>query len=483
MNSLGKNTIYNAIKTVSTTLFPLIAFPYATRMLLVDSLGKVNFGLSIISYFSLIASLGINVYAIRECSKVRRDPEKLSTTASQIFTINCISTIISYALLALTLLLASPLENYRTLIILQSISIAASTIGADWLNNVFEDFKFIAIRTIAFQFLSIFLLFLLVHNPNDYLIYAGITVVSNSGASIVNIIYRRRFCHLRVVFPIHLKRHLAPILLLFGMQVSQIFFVNSDQTILGLAKGDYDVGIYSLAVNVYTMVNTLIASIAWVVMPRLSIGFEERDYGAVNATLSYAAKFIITFGSPLVIGLIVLGPEIIWFLGGSDFEPSVHPLRILAIALAASYVSGFFINIIMLPSGREKIVFISSAVCALVNVALNIFLIPQFGYIAAAWTTVVAEVIGIIIVVPFVEKEIRLSGLTKTCISSLVGIGSIWIVGIVSNILFADPLVRMITSITASLVMYLVISILLKNDLVVGALEIVRSKINLWRKQ
>ena len=57
--SIKKNTVYNAIKTVSAILFPLITFPYISRVLLPENVGKINFGLSIVSYFSLIASLGI----------------------------------------------------------------------------------------------------------------------------------------------------------------------------------------------------------------------------------------------------------------------------------------------------------------------------------------------------------------------------------------------------------------------------------------
>ncbi len=76
-----KNTVYNIVKTLSTMVFPLITFPYIARVLGVENLGKINFGNSIVNYFSLIATLGIVVYAIRECSKVRDDKETLSEIA------------------------------------------------------------------------------------------------------------------------------------------------------------------------------------------------------------------------------------------------------------------------------------------------------------------------------------------------------------------------------------------------------------------
>ena len=161
--SIKKNSIYSMLKTGSAILFPLITFPYISRVLLTDSVGKINFGLSIVSYFSLIASLGINTYAIRECSAARENKEKLSNIASQIFSINIVTTVMAYIALAITLLCYPRLENYRVLIVVQSLTIGATTLGADWLNSAMEDFKYITLRTVTFQFLSLVLMFILVY--------------------------------------------------------------------------------------------------------------------------------------------------------------------------------------------------------------------------------------------------------------------------------------------------------------------------------
>ena len=100
--NLKLNTILNFIKTCSSIIFPLITYPYVLRVLLPENVGKVNFAHSIVSYFSLIATLGIQSYAIRECSKVRENRQMLDDTASQIFSINIWTTLLSYILLFLT---------------------------------------------------------------------------------------------------------------------------------------------------------------------------------------------------------------------------------------------------------------------------------------------------------------------------------------------------------------------------------------------
>ena len=108
-----KNTIYNAVKSVCGIVYPLITFPYISRVLLAENIGKINFSGSVVSYFSLIASLGISTYAIRECSKYRNDRKKLGDIASEILSINICSTFLAYAALGFTLFFARPLDAYR----------------------------------------------------------------------------------------------------------------------------------------------------------------------------------------------------------------------------------------------------------------------------------------------------------------------------------------------------------------------------------
>ena len=154
--SIKRNAFFNVLKNVSSILFPLITFPYISRVLLPENVGKINFSLSFVSFFSVIATLGIYTYAIRECSKVRDDSIKFNKIANQIYSINILTTIFAYSLLFIIVCSFSELESYRTIIIFQSASILAITLGADWINAAFEDFKFITYRTLFFQIFHLF---------------------------------------------------------------------------------------------------------------------------------------------------------------------------------------------------------------------------------------------------------------------------------------------------------------------------------------
>lgn len=164
-NLVRKNTVLNIIKSICTVVFPLITFPYISRTLLADGVGKINFGNSVVSYFFLFASLGVATYALKECAQNRNRREDLSKTASEIFSINMTSTILSYVVLVLLLVFARPLHNYRFLIVIQSTGILFNTLGAEWINSAMEDFTYITLRSIFFQGLSIVLMFIFVHRP------------------------------------------------------------------------------------------------------------------------------------------------------------------------------------------------------------------------------------------------------------------------------------------------------------------------------
>ena len=88
MRSVRRNAVLNISITCSNMLFPLLVFPYVSRVLLVDNMGKVSFFTSVASYAVLVASLGISTYGIRAVARVRDDREKLIKTVQELLYIN-----------------------------------------------------------------------------------------------------------------------------------------------------------------------------------------------------------------------------------------------------------------------------------------------------------------------------------------------------------------------------------------------------------
>ena len=479
--SIKKNTVFSSIKTLSSIIFPLITFPYISRILLPENVGKINFGLSIVSYFSLVASLGITTYAIRECSAIRYDKQKLSDTASQIFSINIITTIVAYLALAATLAFFKKLENYRSLIVIQSLAIVATTLGADWLNSAMEDFKYITLRTVTFQFVSLALMFIFVHEPEDYMKYAVISLISSVGASVTNIWYRRRYCSVHFIHNISTgiewKRHMVPIIYLFVMILAQTIFNSVDSTMLGLMHGDYEVGIYSTAHKITNIINQVVGSLLWVIMPRMSYYFAEKKYNEVNNLLRKVLGFNMLLGLPSATGCSMIAEDIIKAIAGDAFIEAASVLRILMLGFVFSLIGGNFLgNAILLPSKKERYYMIVCCITAFINVIGNYIFIPMFAARAAAGTTAVCSLTILILLLFKVEKNVKMERIGKMILAPIIGCIGIMAICLGCKII-GNLWVRIIMSISGSAVVYGAVQILMKNELVSDMIEIIRKRV------
>ena len=470
-NSVKKNTVLNVIKAICSIIFPLITFPYISRTLLTENVGKINFGNSIVNYFALAASLGITTYALKECSRNRNNREDLSKVSSEIFSINICSTVISYFALAVTLIFGRSLSNYRVLIIIQSSAILFTTLGADWINSAMEDFQYITIRSVGVQILSIILMFIFIHRPADYVKYALITVLSSSGGNILNIFYRKKYCDTRFTFHMNLRKHLPPIVLFFSMILAQQIYVNSDITILGLVKGDFEVGLYSTSVKIYNIVNSIIASVSTVVWPQIAEAYKKHSQQDVNRLAKYSLNFILVFGLPCIVGINMVARELILMIAGEEYVGATMSLQILTIALFFSFIGGWLGSTNYLPNGRESICLFSSTCAAITNLVLNLITIPLWGLNAAAMTTVIAEGLSLIILFVKYDKNMKISGLFGMLKGPILGCFLIIIASLVVRFFIMNSMLICLLSVVISVVCYFGILLLTKDEFFLGYVE------------
>lgn len=475
--SIKVNTVFSILKSVSSVVFPLITFPYISRVLLPDNVGKISFSSTYVNYFLLLATLGVTAYAVRELSRVREDKEAFQKLASQIFSINVITMVVSYLLLFLSLICFRSLDIYRDLIILQSSLLLCATVGTDWVNSAMEDFSYITLRTIAFQMISLIAMFLFVRKPDDYIIYTIISVFATGGANILNLWYCRRFCKIRFTLHPEWKRHFSPILQLFVMQLAQVVFSNADILMLGLIHGDYEVGVYTVAIRIYTILTQLLTSVFLVVLPRLSSYYGERDYEKINPLLRKVLGLLVSFGFPCLVGTVCLSREIVMIIGGEAYLGAVPVLQLLMIALFFSLLGGNFIgNVILIPSRREKPFLIVCCIAAVLNVIMNGILIPLLGIIGAAIATTSSSFAIFAMLLPSVEKEVRLGKLWTILFLPLLGCAWIVLTSVLCHWLIGDMWIRIFVTVGISVVGYGAILWIGKYELVTSVWNAIKNK-------
>lgn len=471
----------NGIRSVLNVLFPIITFPYVSRILSVKSIGIYNFSNTYISYFTLLAGLGITTYAVREGSKYRDDYQKLNLFSNQIFTINIISTIIAYILLIISLLIFKNLTNYVSCILIFSLQIFFTTLGTEWIYTIYEDFSYITIRSIIFQIFSIILLFVLVKKPNDYLWYAGITVLASVGSNVLNYIHAKSFIEIKLIKKPRFDLHIKPILIIFASSVATTLYVSSDTTILGLLKGDYAVGIYSVAVKIYTMINGLINGLLTATIPRLSMLLGKGIVKKYNDTLTKVINNISILVLPAAVGVIMLSKEVILIVAGPKYLNSILSLQIIVITLIFSIFSIVFTYCVLIPAKRERLVLRNTIIVGLANVVLNFIFIPLWSYDGASFTTVVSEIMIVTMDAwsarDIIKTIIISKGFFKNILSSLLGCVGIVLICWLCDISYKSLILKTVFSVILSIPLYFAVLILLKNKVAINLFKYFRIKL------
>ena len=431
--SVKKNALLNIIKQLCMIIFPMITFPFASRVLGKYYFGKINFGASIINYITLIAGLGITNYAIREGARIRDNHFKLQKMCNEIFSINLISTIIAYCILGLLIIFWEKLDGYTALLFIQSISVLFTTLGTDWVNSIFEDYFVITVRYIVCQTISILLMLIFVNSQEDYLLYALASVGSTILANGFNILYIRKKYKLYIKFTLRVNahRHLRPILILFGTAVASLIYINSDITILGILKNENAVGIYSVSAKIYALVKQMLNAMLIVTIPQIANEVSHKNRKVINHRLEEILGDLLIIIVPACVGLFMLSKNIIILFSGKEYYNAYSSLQILSVALLFATIACFYINVILIPFRLEQKALVATVISAMVNIILNFILIPILGLNAAAITTVISEILMVIFGVGFSKKLICINvkrefyiglanGLLTFCVCSII---------------------------------------------------------------
>lgn len=402
-----------------SVLFPLITFPYAANVLGPEGLGSVQFAISTVAYFSVIAGFGISGYGIREVSKYRDHTKRLNILVREIFFINIIASAIAYFFLFIAIFNVNILYEHRKLIIICSSVILFTTIGMDWLFTGLEDFKYITIRSVVFQFFSLLFLFLFVRDSNDIINYAAISVFANVGSNICNFIRSQKILNIFSVKCNSLTRHIRPLSILFFLTLTYTVYTVMDVTMIQYYKGEYDVGLYAAATKVNRVLITLITCVGAVLLPRLSYYTEnkqERDY---NLLINKSLNIYLMFSMPAALILYYYAENIILLLCGNQFTGSVLAMQIMTPIILLVSISNIIGVQILFTKNMQSYVLISNVIGATVNFTLNFILIPKFGIVGAAFGTVFAESIITISQLYFARQFISFSTVISNTIHYL----------------------------------------------------------------
>lgn len=432
IRSIKYNLLMNMILRVSTIIFPMITFPYVTRVLGVANNGKIAFAGSVVGYFAMFAQLGIPTYGVRACASCRNDINKLRKIVQELLFINLLCVAIVYIAFFVCVRSLPRFKIEQVLLVITSFSIILDTFGMGWLFQALEQYSYITVRSICFKILSIILMFVFIHSRSDYLKYAVICVVANGGSSVLNLIYAIRLLGFKRYTNYEFKKHLTSMVSFFMLSVSVSIYTNMDTVMLGFLSDDSQVGYYSAATKMKSIVTTAVTALGGVLLPRMSYFIASQKISEFYAIIKKSFNYILIIAISAGVYLIIMSDTIIFFLAGSEYEAAIIPMQIISVTILLIGLNNITGMQMLVPTQREKITTMSTICGAIVNVIVNAFAIPRYGAIGATVGTVIAEIIVLFVQVIYLNKEvyeiIKKISIWKILVSNIIAMCCIIIV-------------------------------------------------------
>jgi len=405
--SIKKNFAYNFALTIANYIFPLLVFPYVTRVLGVENIGKVNFTSSIVDYFLIFSCLGVIPVGIREIAKNRDDKQQLSTTFSNIFTIHLLLTAFISIILIISALSVPKFTEVKELLYVGLIKLVFTLFLIEWFFQGIQNFKFITTRTVIVKTAYVLLVFLLVKEKDDYVIYFLLTVTVIALNALMNWKYKNRF--IKYKFNLSEYKYFIKQIFAFGLTYIMISFVTTFNIVfLGFVSTETEVGYYTTAQKLIYIFMAAFSALTIVLIPQMSFFFKTNDFNKAKELLLKVFDVLVIITVPTIIFANLYAKEIIYLIAGSEFEGAILPFRILSVLIFSIGLESILNQQILMCINKNVAVIVVATIAAVICVILNIILVPKYGGVGSSISWIIADFIGLAVDIIFVNKYIGL---------------------------------------------------------------------------
>lgn len=399
--SIVKNSLYKGLLNIFNMVIPIIVTPYIYRVLSPSAMGEYDYANTIYSYFNLFGLLGILTYGIRELSRNRDDQEYVRKTYSALFSIGIISNLICFLIFAAFSYFAfHDNSSMFTLLIILSLNLISNFFNTEWINEAFEDFRFIAIKTAIIRLIYVVCIFIFIKSSEDIWIYALMVTISNFLNYIISFFYSQKYTKFSVFsFSFDwttIKKVLPFLFFILLLENSGMLYTYLDRVMLGAYSSPEEVAYYSVGQRIMEICKALLITITYVSLPRLSyyLGKDDKLYcDSLNKLFSTIMMLCI----PLAVGLCVTGENIVLLFAGGQYTEATLPLMIFSIRVITLMIEGVTAQQVLFLHRKEKLVAVINIIFGLFNLILN-YLLVKFDIltpVGAISTTLFVE-IGVI---------------------------------------------------------------------------------------
>ncbi|EEY84546.1 MULTISPECIES: flippase [Bacteroidales] len=391
-SSIKKNFAYKSALTISTYLMNFITFPYVSRVLEVEGIGLVSFVDNTVNYFLLFATMGINLIGVREIAATRKDKDKCNQTFSNIFGLNFLFTVVALIVYIVCVSFIPQFHQYEELFYIGTAKILFTTFLVEWFFTGLEDFRYITVRSLVIKFLYVVTVFICICSGKDYKLYFALTVAVVVINAIINMVYVRNFVRFRFQSLLSLK-YVKQNLILGIYSIMTSMYLTFNVMYLGFVSNNTEVGYYTTAFKLYSVILGLFTAFTNVMLPRMSSLLAEGEQKKFQSLINKSFSVVITFCIPLILCSMILAPQIVYVLSGSGYEGAILPMRIIMPAILFVGIAQVLAVQVLMPMKKDKVLLIASVVGAIVSLLINLLMVPYIESVGSAVVLLCSEAV------------------------------------------------------------------------------------------
>lgn len=473
--SVKKNFFFSSILTVANYVFPLLTYPYVSRVLGVTNIGICNFVDSIVQYFIMFSMLGTVTVGIRAIAQNKDNQITLNRAFNSVFFLNTMSTFIVLVVFILFYLLTPKMHSYLYLMIFGAFKIIFNYLQIEWFYKGMEDFKYITFRTLTIKCIYVLSVFLLVKESTDYSLYYLLTVLMIVVNALVNIRHARIFVNYSLC-NLEIKKYIKPFLILGIDLFCGAMYTTFNVAYLGFVTNDEQVGYYTTATKLYYICLSIYTAFTGVMIPRMSSLCANGDFNQFKSMLVKSYHVLFVFSIPVVVYVTLNADMIIRIIAGNGYNGAIVPLKIIMPLMCILGYKQVIILQGFLPLNKNKAILANSAIGAIISLFFGFFFVQKYYAVGTAFVWVVAEFAGMLLSQFLIKRYINLSFPVAFICKMLfayipMGVGLYFL-----SIYAGNIWLRFFSSCLFSLIYFLILNIVVFKDVFV--INIMHSIIN-----
>jgi len=421
--SIAKNIGVLTFAQIVSFLFGFFCVMYTSRYLGVEGFGILSFALAFTGILGVFSEFGLNTLTVRE---VARNNSLARKYVGNIIIIKSILYIVFFGVIALSINILKYPEQTVKVVYIIALSTVFNSAGSIF-NSIFQAFEkmeYVSIGTIVNSLLIFAGILFAIYQKYDIITFASIYFF----ASLIVLIYS--------YFVFSWKFFVPNVELDFGfcksvMQQSWPFFLSAivdivafkvDMIMIEIMKGNISVGYYSAAYKLLEALMFIPGIFAASIYPAISKFFISSPE-SLKMVYQKGFKYLLILAFPIAVGTTLLANKIIFLIYKGEFVQSIFALQILIWTVPLIFLSSL-LGILLASINRQALAFKINFIGMLLNICMNLVLIPKYNFIGSSLATVITSLISLILCYHFISKYIFKLSLykliTKILISNLV---------------------------------------------------------------